>query len=155
MQDLGSRILDLGSKPPPTPPTAPRLTLVPSEASPGEGEDFDQERENLIAEIRRIRPDWSTKSIRRVLKSEPVAERPWPLVRTAALKVARDPASKHPGRLAHDGPWWHADAPAEAPPRPDCPTCQSRRRLEDPVTGYDAGPCPDCHPIAARTEESA
>lgn len=106
--------------PPPSPPAVPRLTLVPGEASPGEGEDFDQERNTLIAEIRCIRPDWSTRSIRSVLKSEPVAERPWRLVRTAALKVARDPESKYPGRLACDGDWWIDDAPAvpKLPPLP-------------------------------------
>lgn len=49
-----------------------------------------------------------------------MAERPWRLVRTAALKVARDPESKYPGRLACDGDWWIDDAPAvpKLPPLP-------------------------------------
>jgi hypothetical protein len=34
-----------------------------------------------------------------------------------------------------------------AVPEPDpCGKCNSSRRLEDPVTGDDAGPCPECHP---------
>lgn len=40
---------------------------------------------------------------------------------------------------------------ASEPARPDCPTCQSRRRLEDPVTRDDAGPCPDCNPPTVRS----
>jgi hypothetical protein len=143
--------------PPPPPGAAPRLTLVPGEARPGEGEDLDQEREELIRGVREIRLDWSTASIRRVLKSEPVAERPWPLVRNAALAVARDPESKHPGRLAHDGWWWHLDAPGE-------PRASPGKSSWPPWCGYCSDPekrqvfdsedrpkrCPNCHPLAAK-----
>ena len=79
--------------PPPPPGTAPHLALVPSEARPGEGDDLDQEREALITEVRQIRLDWSTASIRRALKVDSVTERPWPRVRKALLKLARDPAT--------------------------------------------------------------
>ena len=39
--------------------------------------------------------------------------------------------------------------PADPEPEP-CGTCNSTRRLEDPETRDDAGPCPDCHPSNAR-----
>lgn len=114
-----------------------------------EGGDFEQERETLAAEVRRIRPDWSTASIQRALAAESVAERPWPLVAVAALVVAKDPESKHPGRLAHDGPWWGPAALKVAPPpKPKwCGYCDENTRL----LGEDnPGRCPACHPSKAR-----
>lgn len=39
--------------------------------------------------------------------------------------------------------------PAAPDPEP-CGTCNSTRRLEDPRTRDDAGPCPDCHPSKAK-----
>jgi len=72
--------------------------------------------DSLVAEIRQIRSDWSTQSIKRALTSQSVTERPWVLVRAAALAVARDPESKQPGRLAHDGPWWAQPQSRKPPP---------------------------------------
>lgn len=46
---------------------------------------------------------------------------------------------------------WLSDMPAAAPPEPEpCGKCNPQRRREDPVTGADLGPCPDCHPSRAR-----
>jgi hypothetical protein len=109
----------------------------------------------LIAEVRVIRPDWASRSIRRALAIESVAERPWPMVAAAMLAVARDPESKQPGRIAGDGPWWEPPGTsATVIPRPEwCggETCNpNSRRLEHPETGADRGPCPDCHPSKAR-----
>lgn len=104
----------------------------------------DQDRTALVAEIRAARPDWSTRSVERALADPAVAERPWPLVRAAALVVARDPESKHPGRLAHDGPWWNQAMPRAAPARPEwCRECDERTRL----TGDPPHRCPNCHPL--------
>ena len=126
---------------PPPPPTAtPRLTLVPGEARPGEGgKDFDQELETLITEVRGIRLDWSTASLRRALKAESVTERPWPRVRKALLKLARDPATKHPGRLPHDGDWWVDDDALTVPKAPPLPAEQ--RHLFNPDGN---GTCSSC-----------
>jgi hypothetical protein len=78
------------------------------DALPEEGDQSggDQTPEQLASAIRRLRPEWSTRSIERALAEPSVAERPWPMVCVAAVAVARDPESKHPGRLSHDGPWW-------------------------------------------------
>jgi len=117
-----------------------------------EGDSFQDEPPDigaLVAEVRALRPDWSTRSIRRALDDPAVRERPWPLVRKAMLAVAADPASKAPGRLSHDGPWWHqgADERTGPPPVPWCGQCAPNRRLED-ANGDDAGPCPRCNPGA-------
>lgn len=64
----------------------------------------------LVVEVRKLRPAWATRSIKRALADESVAERPWPMIRSAMLAVARDPESRQPGRLAGDGPWWHEAA---------------------------------------------
>jgi hypothetical protein len=86
---------------------------------PGEGDrDQGQTKDQLVATVRRIRPDWSTKSIERALDVDAVTERPWDLVCAAMLAVARDPASKQPGRLAHDGPWWPLASVRNLPPLP-------------------------------------
>ena len=107
----------------------------------------------LVDEVRAIRPDWASRSVRRALAIESVAERPWPLVARAMLAVARDPESKQPGRIAGDGPWWEpAGTKPSAVPWPEwCgdETCNpNTRRREDPATGRDRGTCPDCHPNA-------
>jgi hypothetical protein len=139
--------------PSPRPQREPSRPLWPAavpDARTGEGEDSQDGKTpdlpGLIAAIRAIRQDWSTQSIERVLASQPVRERPWPLVCAAALAVARDPASGQPGRLAHDGPWWRQRSAEPAPaPRPGwCGQCDERTRL----TGADnPGRCPNCHPL--------
>lgn len=135
----------------PEPVQPPRLAVVPDARAEGEGgRDDDQTLDltALVARVREMRPDWSTKSITRAMADESVTERPWPLAVTAMLAVAADPVSEHPGRVAHDGPWWKPPA-REAPKRPPwCQQCrESTRRLED-EDGYDAGPCPRCNPRA-------
>jgi len=131
---------------PPTPPGPPLLDLVPT----GEGEDQSEEgqdRDELVAQARVIRPDWSTASIRRALGAPEVRERPWPLVRVALLAIAADPASQQPGRLAHDGPWWRQDPRASAPPvREPCGTCEDRRMIDNPDGTETAVRCPACRP---------
>ena len=107
----------------------------------------------LVAEVRAIRPGWASRSIRRALAVDSVAERPWPLVAAAMLAVARDPESKQPGRIAGDGPWWEpvSGKPAVTPWPEWCgdEACNPKtRRREDPATGGDRGTCPDCHPNA-------
>ena len=135
------------------PSRPPWLSAVP-DARAEEGESFQDIPPDvgaLVAEVRIARQDWSTRSIRRALDDPSVRERPWPVVRRAMLAVATDPASKHPGRLSHDGPWWHQSAAGDAGPDalPWCGQCAPNRRLED-AEGHDAGPCPECHPSKAR-----
>lgn len=147
-------------------PAGAPLALWPSavpDLRTGEGEDRSGDEDPgidaLVAEVRRARPAWSTKSILRALMDPSVAERPWPTVRAAMLAVAADPGSQHPGRLAHDGPWWAA-AVAEQPGRrgwPEwcrAPACNEwTRRLED-GDGRDAGACPSCHPLGGTIREA-
>ena len=154
------RVSPYPSPPPPARTHAPARedTPVAAEAQTGEegeGEDRQQTRPDvaaLAAEVRAIRPDWSTASIRRALTCPDVAERPWPLIRAAALAVARDRASEQPGRLTRDGPWWYTAPPSpQLKPVPEwCGNCSPTRRLED-GEGLDAGPCPACHPSVVRT----
>ena len=120
----------------------------PAQVPEEEGDqDPGQDPADLIAELRSIRPDWSTDSIRRALSAQAVRERPWPLVCVAAVAMARDQNSKQPGRLEHDGPWWHiAVEPARDPPPPWCGKCDERTRLLERDDGAPAR-CPDCHPL--------
>lgn len=116
----------------------------------GEGESL----EALTAEVRRIRPEWSPGSVRRALTHPDVAARqPRSLIRSAALAVARDPETDHPGRLSRDGPWWvpRREAPAAAGDRPPwCGTCDERTRqtMADPPAR-----CPACHPLTQTARE--
>lgn len=139
---------------------SPILRAVTGTGPGGEGEgirdDHPPGTAALVAEIRAIRPDWSAKDIRRALADEAVTERPWVLIRAAALIVARDPESQQPGRLAHGGPWWaqasarqRATAPDNRPPW--CGKCSDplKRQVERPDD--TVARCPDCHPSIART----
>jgi hypothetical protein len=136
----------------PTAPPGPPLLNLAATPRTGEGEESsdheDQATAELVAAVRAARPDWSTAAIRKALADDRVRDRPWPLIREAALTVARDPLSQHPGRLAHDGPWWYQKpATAAGPPRPDhCGRCDSDTRLtlEDRPRR-----CPVCHPLRA------
>lgn len=150
------------TNPSPLPPTQHPLMYPVADAKAGEGEEpqhNDQARDvaALVAEIRAIRPEWSTDSIVRTLNDPSVLERPWPLVREAALIVARDPSSALFGRLKHDGPWWaeaarRLQAQRATPPKPGwCGQCDERTRM----TGEDSPRrCPDCHPLRTRREAS-
>lgn len=129
----------------PEPSWPPRLFALP-DVTPEGDQSGEQTPEQLVAAVRRLRPAWSTKSIERALSDPSVTERPWPVVCAAMLAVARDPESNHPGRLAHDGPWWaaakssrHAALPpverhAYEPGQTGCASCglpkSNRRHLE-------------------------
>jgi len=141
----------------PSPPPTPRgpfpiLIAVPDIHPEEEGRERDLTPNQLVAAIRRERPDWPTASIERALGDAAVTERPWPLVCTAALIVARDPESKHAGRLSRDGPWWAAAAAAlgHSPRPPWCGRCDKITRL----TGMDGDApsrCMACHPSHVRS----
>lgn len=133
----------------PAEPSRPLWPFVIPDDQTGEGDrDQGQTRDQLISAVRRLRPAWSTKSIDRALNVPSVTERPWDLTCAAMLAVARDPESKQPGRLEHDGPWWHQAGHAAVSRPPWCGRCrESTRRVEDD-DGYDAGPCPKCNPKA-------
>jgi hypothetical protein len=95
----------------------------------------------LVAEIRAVRRDWSETSIRKALTDERTLDRPWPLVRAAALIMAADLSSKHPGRLPNDGDWWdkaRAQQVQESPP--ERRTCSGHRL---PAVNA-AGECRSC-----------
>lgn len=115
----------------------PLLTAVPDLPNEGEGDQSQEqaERDALVAEARAAHPRWGSASIVRALGA--VAERPWPLVLAAARKCWADPATKHPGRLEHDGDWWVGGGPAATQGR----TLHCERHLLDYAEG---GECRSC-----------
>ncbi|MFI6289983.1 hypothetical protein ACIBEJ_00270 [Nonomuraea sp. NPDC050790] len=125
----------------------PLAPLPPVDAPPVETEEGEAIMK-LVEDLRALRPDWATRSIIRSLTDPSVIERPWWIVRHAALALARDAVTQHPGRLVHDGPWWHAAAKSadRLPVMPWCGCCSDpvRRRVEDDEA-RDHGPCPRCH----------
>ena len=141
--------------PNPQPPTPNPCTAEaaeqpePSTVTP-EGEGA-RSKTDVVTQVRGIRPEWSARSIERTLRHPDVTDRPWPLVVGAMLAVAHDPASQAPGRLRHDGPWWHTaarsagrDAAAALPP--PCGQCGPNRLIE--LADGRAARCPNCHPLA-------
>ena len=142
----------------PSPATAPEPTrpLWPSAVpdARAEGEDFRDdetpELPDLIAEVRAIRPDWATDSIERAMAAKSVRERPWPMACAAMLAVAADPESQHPGRVAHDGPWWHQVPPRSRDTRPPwCGECDETTRMLGMDTDSPSR-CPRCKNPNAR-----
>jgi hypothetical protein len=139
-------------KPSPQPP-GPLWPAAVADAQP-EGEDEDQDfvpgLDVLVREVREIRPEWSSRSIRRALAHPDVTERGWDRARRAMLSVAVDPQSSQPGRLPHDGPWWNQrGAPSPQPPKPPwCGHCSSERERQVDLPGGTIGRCPACHPLA-------
>jgi hypothetical protein len=141
----------------PQPPSRPRWPAAVADAQTEE-EGGDQNStpglDALVAEVRQIRPEWSSRSIRRALAHPDVTERGWDRARRAMLAVAADAGSHQPGRLAHDGPWWN-----HAPPRPPagsrppwCGQCSDEIRRQIDVDGKPAR-CPACHPLAKRLRD--
>lgn len=130
-----------------TPPLPPPRPLWPAAVPDPEGEGEDHGRNRtpaavaaLVEEIRAIRCDWARSSIKRALNHPDVLDRPWPIVARAALIVAHDSTSKAPGRLSHDGPWWHTH-PGRSPSSPVTVTCSNL----DHRQSFPAGAkCPGC-----------
>ena len=160
-----------GPPPSPRPPDAAGAVPCGPAASgpePGEGEELPDERtpaavSALVESIRAIRREWSAKSIRRVLDDPSVRDRPWRVVCIAFAIVARDPQSKHPGRLAHDGDWWdtaarlcRASSASAASSRPPwCELCDERTRfLLDEFGQPGHLKCPRCHPDAQKARSA-
>lgn len=109
-------VVDVGDSSPPPPTNAHTR-----QAEEGNSATNEQALRALVADVKAIRPEWSERSIRRALTQPAVAERPTDVVRSAALAVARDPASHAPGRLEHDGPWWRLQTTPPPPPAPPAP----------------------------------
>lgn len=79
-----------------------------------------------------VRPDWLVASLVNLLhefRAKPVRD-----VHLALLWIAYDPATKTPGRLREDGPWWHlgerSGSVADV-----IPAHQLRRPTWDPTPG--------------------
>jgi len=134
-------------------PPRPADRAAVADAQP-EGDDEDQHfvagLATLVSEVRKIRPEWSSRSIRRALAHPDVTERGWDPARQAMLAVAADPESNQPGRLAHGGPWWsqpHAPRPAHPKP-PWCGECSNERARQVDLPDGTVSRCPACHPLA-------
>ncbi|MCO6011448.1 hypothetical protein NE236_41515 [Actinoallomurus purpureus] len=153
-QGIGVQVVDKDSPYPQEPPPPGDPSASPAAAptaSAGvqaeeEGEPSGQTTDlALIAQVREIRPDWTTRSIARALHHPNVIERPTSLRGPAMLAIAHDQKSQHPGRLAHDGPWWTIRPAAERPARPQwCGACDPDTRL---VGADHPRRCPNCHPL--------
>ncbi|WP_242882647.1 hypothetical protein [Actinomadura litoris] len=160
-----------GPSPTPTPPrdrqaaqTGPDASRAPRReggrrAGQGQGRaephgDAQVIHMGLVAEIQALRPEWSAAAIRRALEHPAVGERPADLVRAAFLLVAADPDTEHPGRLAHDGPWW-TKAARQARPHPAqpnwCGRCESPQRRMVELPDGRMQRCPECHPLTAQS----
>ena len=139
--------------PPPPGPLSPAAVAGAGEGEYDEDQDAAPGLDTLVAEVRAIRPEWSSASIRRALAHPDVAERGWDRAHLAMLAVAADPQSRQPGRLSHDGPWWNqpASGAALAPRPPWCGAddCDERTRRIELAGGADGGRCTRCHPLAA------
>jgi len=86
-------------------PPAPLRPAAVADAQPEEEEDQDfvPGLDALVSEVRAIRPEWSSRSIRRALAHPDATERGCDRTRQAMLAAAADPESNQPGRLAHGG----------------------------------------------------
>jgi hypothetical protein len=128
---------------PPPPPLRPAALAGAREGEDSEDHDSAPGLEALVAEVRAIRPEWSSASIRRALVHPDIAERGWCRARPAMLAVAADPQSRQPGRLSHDGPWWNLPASGLPPDQrpPWCGRCSDERRRQVDVGGKPAR-CP-------------
>lgn len=130
----------------PNPNTQPQSSPPPPTSSEVRAEEVD----SIIEEVRELRPEWSKASIRKALCDPSVQERPAGIIRVAMFLIAKDPASKLPGRLRNDGPWWERARSAVIEPVsndiPWCEKCHSTayRFVEDDQGR--AAPCPNCHP---------
>jgi len=133
-----------------SPPSIPPRDLTAQQGK-GEGETPEEDVVDLalVRQVRELRPEWSTRAIIAALTHPAVLERPALLRAAAMIAVARDAETRHPGRLAADGPWWQQAARSHAtrPPAARCGRCNPYRRLED-EHGNDLGPCPSCFPAA-------
>ena len=67
-----------------------------------------------------IRPDWPLASMITGLRNftEAHTNRSYPDTAHALLEIALDPKTQNPGRLAENGPWWHARPGHTETPRP-------------------------------------
>jgi hypothetical protein len=138
-----------GGTPYPLAPQHPDPSALPDVP---EGEHPDGEKpangrntHSIAAEICATRPDWSARSVARALENPSVADRDWAIACEAIRILAADPATKHPGRLPHDGPWW---------PEAERKTRAARARLApEGVHEFRAGPdpayCRDCNTLKA------
>lgn len=146
--------------PSPQPPEPPGPAAADGEPDPeeGEAETSDQETKirTLVADVAGHRPAWSTRRIDRAIRTCLADGRAWDAIARAAPLVAADPTTEAPGRLVHDGPWWHAPPPADdAPGRPEtppwCGRCESPEWRFNEADDDQGRPyrCPDCHPAAS------
>jgi hypothetical protein len=146
----------------PGPTGAPPASVTPLwpvavPAPPPEGEEGDISDgptpaglTDFVAEVRTVRPEWSTASIHRALTHPSVVERGWHRAQGAMLAIAHDPASQAPGRLSHDGPWWHRAPPAAAAPQ-SRPTPGVARCTHGQPLARDGTGCAECPPAKTRT----
>lgn len=100
------------------------------DVEPGGALDVD----GLVAQVRALRPEWTPARIRAAVTHPRVRAHPVDVVAAAALIVAADPDTRHPGRLRHAGPWWEQARARTNPSNPPAGLERPRPRPAfDPV----------------------
>ncbi|HEX5496890.1 MAG TPA: hypothetical protein VFX70_20200 [Mycobacteriales bacterium] len=108
-------------------PEQPPTPVSRRAREPGAGDVGVLDADGLVERVHRLRPDWTPARIRAAITHPDVAAHPPRVVAAAALRVAADPATRHPGRLRHPGPWWQ-QAATEATPTPAPPATSTLTR---------------------------
>lgn len=102
----------------------------------------------IAAAVNQLRPDWPVASLRTLLESPQLVNRPRRDVAVAFAWIASDAATKTPGRIKEQGPWWNAAATEDnGPHRPNLPPC--------PVHQGETIPCGRCRHEANRADHAA
>lgn len=70
----------------------------------------EHERERIAMALNALRPDWPIKSLRTILASDKLADRPRRDVTVALAWVACESNTATPARVLESGPWWRAAA---------------------------------------------
>jgi hypothetical protein len=148
---IGIKGFKTGRGTPPPPGMRPLIPFAVPDAPEGEGDHpgsqiRNRDRRALAAEIVRMRPEWTARSVLRALEHPDVVSRPWLIVAEAMRIVAADKATDSPGRLRHPGPWWAeaarrvrgaTEAAGEGPhaydPDPATGLCRCKAPREDKI----------------------
>lgn len=94
----------------------------------------------IAAAISDLRPDWPAASLRTLLKSPELKNRPRRDVAVALAWVACESETQTPKRVLESGPWWRAASV-------EIPTSAARPPKADeacPIHGGHRGNCPGC-----------
>lgn len=154
---LEEQLGETGKESPPNPQTDTGSAEQAEAVTRGEESPFDEKTRTAlnaaVERARRLRPGWSKRSITDAMKVALDEGRDPGVVAAAIVAVAKDGASKVPGRLNAEGEWW--GLPPVRPARDTVVRCRKRNHETQPADGCpsclgDAKACPRC-PRGARS----